>query len=235
MTTGLERISQLVREHPTRKLQTLMHNINVETLEAEHIKQQTGKAAGVDKVTKQTYEENLEENLKDLVRRMKSFSYIPQPVRRTHIPKGEGKTRPLGIPAYEDKLVQGAMAGVLTAIYEPRFSESSYGYRPERSCHDAIKHLNDMLYENTNWVIDADIRGFFDNVNHEWLMKFLEHDIGDKKLSEICTKISKSRSDGERRISGDRSRGPTGGFDFTSTGKCVSALRDRHMVRKENP
>jgi len=182
LETGLERISQLVRENPERKLQTLMHNVSVETLRAAHQKQQTGKAAGVDRVTKQEYERDLEANLEDLIRRMRSFSYRPQPVRRTYIPKGDGRKRPLGIPAYEDKLVQGAMAEVLIAIYEPKFCDVSYGYRPGRSCHDAIRRLDGMLFRETNWVVDVDIKGFFDNVNHEWLMKFLENDIADKNF-----------------------------------------------------
>ena len=192
MNTRLERISQLVRDNPKRKLQTLMHYINVESLKAAHMRQEIGKAAGVDGVTKQSYEENLEENLEDLIRRMKSFSYRPQPVRRTHIPKGDGRTRPLGIPSYEDKLVQGAMAAVLIAIYEPKFCDSSYGYRPERSCHEAIRYLDKMLERNTNWVVDVDIRGFFDNVNHEWLVKFLENDIADKNFMRYIKRFLKA-------------------------------------------
>ena len=182
METGLERIRQLVAENPKRKLQTLMHNVNKTTLQQMHMKQKTGKAAGVDRETKEKYERNLEENIDNLLRRMKDFSYRPQPVRRTYIPKGEGKMRPLGIPAYEDRLVQGVMAEVLTEIYEPRFCYFSYGYRPHRSCHDAVKALVNKLETNINWVADIDIKGFFDNVDHEWMMRFLEHDIEDKKF-----------------------------------------------------
>ena len=123
MITGLERISQLVKEHPDRKLQTLMHKVNTETLQEVHNRQDKNKAYGVDSVTKDGYEEELEKNLNDLVTRMKQFSYRPHPVRRTYIPKegSSDKMRPLGIPAYEDKLVQGVMADILTAIYEPKF------------------------------------------------------------------------------------------------------------------
>jgi len=182
LSTGLERIRQLSQEQPEMKLQTLMHNVNAETLAEAHRRQKTGKAAGVDRETKESYENDLQANLAGLMARMKAFSYRPQPVRRTYIPKGDGKLRPLGIPSYEDKLVQGAMADVLEAVYESRFHHCSYGYRPGRSCHDAIRDLVKILSSETHWVVDVDIKGFFDNVNHDWLMKFLEHDIGDKNF-----------------------------------------------------
>lgn len=193
MSTGLERIRQLVQMEPERKLQTLMHNVNVETLTAAHCMQKTGKAAGVDRETKASYGENLQENLAGLVERMKAFSYRPQPVRRTYIPKGDGtKLRSLGIPAYEDKLVQSVMADVLGAVYEPKFYDFSYGYREGKSCHDAIKELVRKLQWQTNWVVDADIKGFFDNVDHDWMMRFLEHDIEDKNFLRYVKRFMKS-------------------------------------------
>jgi len=192
LLTGLERIRQLAQSEPERKLQTLMHNVNVETLLAAHRAQKTGKAAGVDQETKTSYEENLQENLDELVERMKTFSYRPQPVRRTYIPKGEGKFRPLGIPAYEDKLVQSVMADILSAIYEPKFYDFSYGYREGKRGHDAIKVMVRNLQYQTNWVVDADIKGFFDNVNHEWMMRFLEHDIGDKNFLRYIKRFMKA-------------------------------------------
>ena len=193
VTTGLERISQLVREHPDRKLQTIMHMVNAETLKGVHSRQDKNKAYGVDRVTKGEYESNIEENLKDLVARMKQFSYRPQPVRRTYIPKdGSGKLRPLGVPAYEDKLVQGAMADVLNATYEPKFYNFSYGFRPNRSCHQALAALDDKLRYWTNWVVDADIKSFFDTVDHEWLMRFLEHDIEDKSFLRYVKRFLKA-------------------------------------------
>jgi group II intron reverse transcriptase/maturase len=194
MTTGLERISQLVIEHPDRKLQTLMHLVNTGTLAGAHERQDKNKAYGVDGVTKRDYEKDLEKNLEELVTRMKQFSYRPQPVRRVYIPKegSSDKMRPLGIPAYEDKLVQGAMADVLTAIYEPKFCDSSYGFRVGRDCHKALKALDIELWNGTNWVVDADIRGFFDNVDHGWMMKFLEHDIGDKNFLRYVARFLKA-------------------------------------------
>ena len=147
MLTGMERIMQLVDEQPERKLQTLMHLVNKTTLKEVHQKQKTGKAYGVDKMTKTLYEKNLDENLDNLLKKMKTFSYRPQPVRRTYIEKeGSEELRPLGIPAYEDRLVQGVIAEILNIIYEAKFYDFSYGFREGRDCHQAIKHLNDKLF-----------------------------------------------------------------------------------------
>lgn len=175
------------------RLETLIHHVNYRTLEAEHKKQLKHKAVGVDKVTKEDYDENLKENLENLLGRMKSFSYRPQPVRRVEIPKANGKTRPLGIPCYEDKLVQGVMANILNEVYEPRFLDCSYGFRPNRRAHDAIKKVNDLImFGKVNYILDCDIKGFFDNVDHKWLMKFLEHDIADKNFLRYIVRFLKS-------------------------------------------
>jgi len=193
MLTGMERIMQLVDEQPERKLQTLMHLVNKTTLKEVHQHQKTGKAAGVDKVTKTIYEQNLDENLDNLINRMKMFSYRPQPVRRTYIEKeGSTELRPLGVPAYEDRLVQGVISEILNIIYEPKFYDFSYGFREGRDCHQAIKHLDKKLFLYTNWVIDADIKGFYNNVDHEWMMKFLEHEIADKNLLRYIKRFLKA-------------------------------------------
>lgn len=167
-----------------KTVQNLMRHINKETLYQKHTMQLQKKAAGVDGMTKTEYNSSISDNLEELVAKMKRFSYKPQPVKRVYIPKtGSKKLRPLGIPAYEDKIVQGVMADVLTEIYEPKFKEFSYGFRPKRSCHCAIKALAKViLTKKTGFVVDADIKGFFDNVNHQWLIKFLEHDIEDKNF-----------------------------------------------------
>jgi group II intron reverse transcriptase/maturase len=190
-----------------------MNRVNEESLKAEHRKQERKKATGIDGVTKDEYGANLEANVKDLIARMKKYSYKPQPVRRTYIPKANGKLRPLGIPAYEDRLVQGAMAGVLNEIYEERFLDCSYGFRPKRSAHDVVKYVNDtVMTGKVNYVLEADIKGFFDNVDHEWLMKFLEHDIADRNFLRYIKRflIAGVMEDGERR---DSDKGtPQGGL-----------------------
>lgn len=165
------------------KLQTLIHKVNEETLKEQHRKQQKNKASGIDGITKEEYDEDLNNNVNNLIKRMKSFSYKPLPVRRTYIPKANGKVRPLGIPSYEDKLVQGEMADILNDIYENIFLDCSYGFRPNRNCHDVIKYINQtIMTKKVNYIVEADIKGFFDNVNHEWLMKFLEETIADKNF-----------------------------------------------------
>lgn len=165
------------------KLQNLIRYVNKGTLIQMHNKQKKGKASGIDKVTKEEYEKNLEENIENLIDRMKKFSYKPLPVRRTYIPKANGKLRPLGIPAYEDRLVQGVMANILNEIYEVKFLDYSYGFRPKRNAHQAIREINQRIMINqVNYILDCDIKGFFDNVDHKWLMEFLRHDIQDESF-----------------------------------------------------
>ena len=175
------------------KLTTLMNRVNAVELIAAYEQQQTRKAAGVDGVTKAEYEEKLFANVRDLVQRMKAFKYIPQPVRRTYIPKLNGKMRPLGIPAYEDRLVQKVMADILIDIYEPRVLECSYGFRSNKNAHDVVRFINDAVMNRTvNFVLDADIKGFFDNLDQKWLMKFLEHDIADKNFLRYVARFLKA-------------------------------------------
>ena len=165
------------------RMENLMHHVNVQTLMEEHQKQSRKKATGIDNVTKDEYDANISENLEKLIVRMKAFQYRPQPVRRTYIPKANGKMRPLGIPAYEDKLVQGVMAKLLDEVYEPRFLDCSYGFRKGRSCHDVVRYIYKTgMTGKVNYVLEADIKGFFDNVNHDWLMRFLELDIADRRF-----------------------------------------------------
>jgi group II intron reverse transcriptase/maturase len=174
------RIAILANKHD--KLQTLMQYVNEENLRNAHKNQKSKKASGVDNVSKEDYDKNLDDNIDNLMKRLKAFSYYPQPVLRTYIPKdGSDKMRPLGIPAYEDKLVQSCMAYVLNEIYETKFLESSYGFRRKKNCHQAVKFIQNTIFmKPIQYVVDADIKGFFDNVDHDWMMKFLEHDIQDK-------------------------------------------------------
>lgn len=175
------------------KLTTLINRVNEESLKEVHCRQKTGKAVGIDGMTKEEYGRNLDENIRGLIGRMKSFKYIPQPVRRTYIPKPNGRMRPLGIPAYEDRLVQSVMAEILNEVYEPRFLDCSYGFRPNRGAHDAVKCINQtIMTKKVNYILDADIKGFFDNLDQKWLMKFLEHDIVDKNFLRYVSRFLKS-------------------------------------------
>lgn len=175
------------------KLQTLIHKVNKETLVKQHRQQQKNKASGIDKVTKEEYNINLENNIDNLLYKMKTLAYRPLEVRRTYIPKSNGKLRPLGIPAYEDKLVQGAMSDILNEIYENIFLDCSYGFRPNRNCHDVIKYINQtIMTKKINYILEADIKGFFDNVDHEWLIKFLKETIEDKNFLRYIKRFLKS-------------------------------------------
>ena len=192
MSNEIIRISNIARKY--RQIDTVMYAINEENLKRSAIKMAGNKAVGIDKVTKKEYIEKLNLNIKDLVQRMKRMSYKPKAVRRTYIPKpGSDKKRPLGIPAFEDKIVQDLMSQILEAIYEPMFKEFSYGFRPGRSCHQAIAYLDKMLHrEKVNYVVDLDIKGFFDNIDHEWLIKFIEYRIRDKVYIRYIKRFLKS-------------------------------------------
>jgi len=146
METKLERIAEVARTKPKERFTSLIHLINYEMLVKCHHELDAKKAAGVDEVTKAEYEENLPENVENLIARMKRQAYKPQPAKRVYIEKDNGKKRPLGIPAYEDKLVQKALSKILNAIYEEDFLECSFGFRPGRSCHDALRLLGGILF-----------------------------------------------------------------------------------------
>jgi group II intron reverse transcriptase/maturase len=161
-------------------------------------------APGVDGETWRHYGETLEENLQDLSERLKRGAYRAKPVRRAYIPKTDGRQRPLGVPALEDKIVQRAVVEVLNAIYETDFLGFSYGFRPGRSPHQALDALAVGIWgKNVNWVLDADIRGFFDALDHGWLVKFIEHRIGDRRVVRLIQKWLRAgvMEDGKRTVS----------------------------------
>lgn len=176
------------------RVQNLAVQIDKQALQRIHKQMKTGKASGIDGATKEEYEKNLTENLDNLLSRMREEKYRPKASRRVYIPKmGSKKMRPLGISCYEDKLVENAIAQILIPIYETKFMETSYGFRPNRNCHMAVREVIEMVqYRKTNYIVEADIKGFFDNVDHNWLMKMLEYDIADRKLLQIIGRFLKA-------------------------------------------
>jgi group II intron reverse transcriptase/maturase len=194
METKLARIADTAKNKPKERFTSLVHLLNMEMLENCHHELKNKKSTGIDEMTKETYNENLDENLKSLHYSLKKMRYKPKEVRRTHIPKvGSSKKRPLGIPTYEDKIVQLAVSKILVTIYEQDFLDFSYGFRPNRSPHDALRTLNNtIMSKKINWIVDADIEGFFDNVNHVWMQKALEVRIADRNLIRIIMRMLKS-------------------------------------------
>jgi len=193
METKLARISQMSRENPTMIFTSIGHLINKEMLKSCHEAMDGTKAKGIDGVSKANYEEHLEENLDRLVDMLKRKAYHPQPARRVEIPKDNGKTRPLSIYCYEDKLVQEALKRVLEAVFEPMFYDEMMGFRPNRNCHKALRKLNVMLEKRyTNYVLDADIKGFFDHLDHEWIIRFVESRIKDPNIIRLIRVMLKA-------------------------------------------
>lgn len=194
METKLIRIAEIAIEKPNEVFTSLYHHLNVELLTQCHNELAGNKAVGIDDVTKLEYSMKLEENIIRLVERLKNHSYKPLAVRRVYIPKGDGKAkRPLGIPAYEDKIVQSGLNKILQAIYDSSFSNNSYGFRPDKSCHQALIRLNRIIErEKINYIVDADIKGFFNNVDHEWLIKFIDLRIKDPNIIKLIKKFLKA-------------------------------------------
>lgn len=190
VSSGTDRLRQFVRRNPQVRLTTLLHHINIETLRSAFHSLRKDAAAGADGMTWQRYAVGLEDRLIDLHDRVHSGAYRATPVRRVPIPKPYGGVRPLGIAALEDKIVQKALVeNILTPIYEEEFCEFSYGFRPARSAHDALDALAwGIERRKVNYIVDADIRAFFDTVDRDWLVKFLEHRIADKRVIRLIRK-----------------------------------------------
>jgi group II intron reverse transcriptase/maturase len=184
LQSALERVREAALGDRRMQFTTLWHHVyNVERLREAYLSLKRASAPGVDGVTWQEYGENLEANLEDLSDRLRRGAYRARPVRRVHIPKGDGRQRPIGVPVLEDKIVQRGTVEVLNAVYEVDFLGFSYGFRPGRSPHDALDALSvGILTKKVNWVLDADISGFFDAIDHECLMRFIEHRIADRRV-----------------------------------------------------
>lgn len=185
--SALERVRQVAQRDRKQRVTALLHHVyDVARLRAAYLALKRDAAAGVDGETWQSYGQTLEANLQDLSDRLKRGAYRARPVRRAYIPKADGRQRPLGVPTLEDKIVQRAVVEVLNAIYESDFLGFSYGFRPGRSPHRALDALTvGIETRRVNWVLDADIRGFFDTLNHEWLIRFLEHRVADRRVVRL--------------------------------------------------
>jgi group II intron reverse transcriptase/maturase len=193
VSQALERVRNAARQRKKEKLTALLHHISAETLEVAFYALKRRAAPGVDGVIWQDYEAELEQRLIDLHGRIHRGAYRPQPSRRTYIPKADGRQRPLAIAALEDKIVQGATVMVLNAIYEEDFLGFSYGFRPRRGAHDALDALTVGIGKRkVNYILDADIRSFFDSVSQEWLARFVEHRVGDKRIIRLIRKWLKA-------------------------------------------
>jgi RNA-directed DNA polymerase len=188
--SALERVREAAEREKTVRFTALLHHIyNIEHLRTAYHALKRDAAPGIDGETWEHYGQALEANLADLSGRLKRRAYRARPVKRTYIPKADGRQRPLGIPTLEDKIVQRTTVEVLNAIYETDFLGFSYGFRPGRSPHGALDALYaGLLTRKVNWVLDADIRGFFEAIDHEWLVKFVEHRIADQRVVRLIQK-----------------------------------------------
>jgi RNA-directed DNA polymerase len=203
--SALERVRQAAKRNGKQRFTALLHHVyDVERLRRAYLALKREAAPGIDGETWRHYGLAVEANLHELAERLKRGAYRAKPVRRVYIPKADGRQRPLGVPALEDKIVQRAVVETLNAIYEPAFLGFSYGFRPGRNQHHALDALSvAVLTKKVNWVLDADIRGFFDTLDHEWLVKFLEHRIGDRRIVRLIQKWLNAGvlEDGQRHVS----------------------------------
>lgn len=191
--TELMRVRQRARQDKKARFTALLHHLSVERLRAAFMRLKPRAAAGVDGVRWEAYTRNLEGNLQALHTRLHNGSYRVKPSRRVYIPKADGKERPLGIASLEDKVLQGAVVELLNAVYETDFLGFSYGFRPGRSPHQALDALVVALRrKKVNWVLDADIRGFFDTIDHGWMQQFVQHRIGDQRILRLIGKWLKA-------------------------------------------
>ena len=193
VSQALERIRKVARERNKEKFTALLHHINIDLLEEAFFELKKNAAPGVDRLTWKDYEADLERNLKDLHARVQRGAYRALPSRRVYIPKPDGRQRPLAVAALEDKIVQRAVTALLNAIYEEDFLGFSYGFRPGRGAHDAMDALCVGIHsKKVSFILDADIRSFFDEISQEWLVRFLEHRIGDRRIIRLIQKWLKA-------------------------------------------
>jgi len=208
----LQRIAKMAREHPERAFTNLAHHIDLDLLREAYRRTRKNGAVGVDGVTGAAYGEHLEVNLQKLLDQAKSGRYRAPAVRRVHIPKGDGRTRPLGIPTFEDKVLQRAVVMVLEAVYEQDFMDCSYGFRPKRSAHQALSTIRDgAMNRGGGWILEADIRDCFGTLNHEWMRKILSRRIRDGVLIRLIGKWLNAGVLEDERITRPSAGSPQGG------------------------
>jgi RNA-directed DNA polymerase len=189
MSPGLSRVARRAKDNPEERLRSLAHHLDEDALTRAYHRIRKDAAVGLDGVSKEAYGEALEANIRQLWERMKGRTYRHQPIRRVLIPKGQGKMRPIGISTVEDKIVQGALTELLEVIYEPVFSDSSYGFRPRRRVHDALAALDRVLYRGeVSFILEADIQSFFDSIDRKKLMEMLRERIDDESLARLIGK-----------------------------------------------
>jgi group II intron reverse transcriptase/maturase len=205
VSQALERIRKVASERKTEKFTALFHHINTELLEEAFYELAQNAAPGVDRLIWKDYEADLQDNIEDLLDRVQRGVYRALPSRRVYIPKPDGRQRPLAVAALEDKIVQRAVVALLNAIYEEDFLGFSYGFRPGRGAHDALDALCVGIHsKKVSFILDADIRSFFDEISQQWMIRFLEHRIGDRRIIRLIQKWLKAGvlEDGVVSISG---------------------------------
>ena len=214
MTTKFIRFTEKARAEPHLRFNALMGLLyDPEGLHASFERQSGKKAPGVDGMRKVDYAQGLDSRLTELSGSLRQLGYRPQPVRRVYIPKGNGRRRPLGIPCFEDRIVQDRLSLILQAIWEPEFLDCSYGFRPGRSAHDALRRVAEVITNgHTQWVVEADIKGFFDHVSHAHLLRFLEHRIADPNFVRILRRFLKAGVMEDGRVSEVMEGTPQGGL-----------------------
>ena len=225
VSQGLNGVREAARKRRQERFTALLHHMNVDLLRKSYYALKRQAAPGVDGVTWKEYETGLEDRLIDLHSRVHRGAYRAQPSRRVYIPKADGRQRPLGIAALEDKIVQQAVVTILNQIYEVDFKGFSYGFRPGRNPHQALDALTvGIQRKRVNWILDADIRGFFDNMSHEWTMKFVEHRVADRRILRLIQKWLKAGIWEDGQWSDGEIGTPQGAVTTLRTQKITSVL-----------
>jgi RNA-directed DNA polymerase len=235
--TGVERIANRARQEPQTRYTALMHHFTVDNLRACFESLDGKKATGVDGVTKAMYGQNVEVNLQALHEKLQQMSYRPQPVRRVEIPKADGSRRPVGIRCLEDKIVQEMARRILEASYEPVFLDTSYGFRPGRSCHDALRQLNhEGMSEPVNWIADLDLAQFFDAMPHVEILAVLAERIADQTFLRLIARMLKAGEQPPGGVVYDELGSPQGSIvSLVSANAFLDHVLDQWVVQTVRP